>query len=380
MYSISDVQENKNVALTSHELDHMLDQHTNESDPDCLMCFPKPINETPRTEPRFFLVSNEYFSASNLPPQEELCLHAHRGTLVLIQSITNAGKSTFVRNLSFALATGEPFGDLIPENSQPHKVMLLNMEHTDPRSDLAVMRKHFAEDDLWSTIEENFAVAHPQIPVSLSTTEGWERIRDAARKFEPDVIVLDTFVASFDVRNENDNSEVTKLVKRVLGLAREFNALVILTHHIGKAVVEEGRTRDIVHRGRGASALAAAASSIFNLDADARDWRRVRLSCAKNKTGKGAYSAEMFLGENRWFTFIPSQTSSVDSRHDKILSLLAERGEITTEEIADALEVTPRTIRREMTKIASGDKRFSSPKKGVWVWPQEVPISSDLNH
>ena len=69
-------------------------------------------------------------------------------------------------------------------------------------------------------------------------------------------IFIDTISQSFVIANENDNSEIKERVMKPLKqLARETDAAVLASHHIGKAKLEEGATREGSHRGRGASAF-----------------------------------------------------------------------------------------------------------------------------
>ena len=89
---------------------------------------------------------------------------------------------------------------------------------------------------------------------------------------------------------------------------------------------------------------------------------------------------EMLLGDARWFSFVPNSASADASRHDQILQLLEDRGELSTEQIGVEVGLAPRTVRQEMSKIASMDKRVSSPKKGVWRWQETTTVESDLTH
>jgi RecA-family ATPase len=161
------------------------------------------------------------------------------------------------------------------ERGTPRRVLLLNLEGSGSRfqSDLRVMTRDFSEIELTT---QNFFPTHAPVigdePLSLS--RHMKLMEAHARRVKSDDIIIDTASAAFSLRNENDNSEVANSVmKPLVKLARRLNCLVILIHHIGKAKLEEGSTREQAHRGRGASAWGDFSTSIFNLEADAKDKR-----------------------------------------------------------------------------------------------------------
>jgi hypothetical protein len=89
--------------------------------------------------------------------------------------------------------------------------------------------------------------------------------------------------------------------------AKLTNAGVLTAHHIGKAKLENGETKEGVHRGRGASAFADKSRTIFNLDKDGDE--RVILSCPKLKGEKFAdtifkYDKDRRLFERQGITMI----------------------------------------------------------------------------
>jgi RecA-family ATPase len=235
---------------------------------------------------------------------EVIAFHASRGEIVLIQSITNQGKTTMIRNSALALATG---GELAPvvERGRPRTVLLLNFEGAGARlqRDLEVMTRDFTSSEIDLVRANLFPVHAPVVngePLTLS--RHLPLLQAHAQRLMPDVIIIDTASAAFNVRNENDNAEIQGVMKALTYMARKINSLVKLVHHIGKAKLEEGRTRESAHRGRGASAWSDFATSIFNLEADVKNPAQVILECAKRKDGE-KYERVLTLNRaTRWFS------------------------------------------------------------------------------
>lgn len=235
---------------------------------------------------------------------ESIAFHAGRGEIGFIQGITNRGKTTFSRNAALTLATGGHFLSVVAKG-EPRKVLLLNFEGAGARfqHDLEVMTKDFTSDELELVRTNLFPVHAPIIngePLTLS--RHMSQVLASARRIQPDVMIIDTAGAAFDIRNENDNAEIQHIMKTLIRITRRLNCLIVLIHHIGKAKLEEGAIREAAHRGRGASSWADFATSIFNLEVVKDDPDLLILECAKRKDGEN-YDCLLTLNRQaRWFS------------------------------------------------------------------------------
>ena len=314
---------------------------------------------------------------------EEIAFHAMRGELVLVQSVTNKGKSTLVRNAAFALATGNALAPIV-EAGEPRKVLLLNMEGSGSRfrNDLAAMCGTLTDDEIRLAGENFFPTHAPEIedvPVSLSVSKHVNKLELEAEKHSIDVIIIDTASASFAIGNENDNSEVANhVLKPLLRLARKLNCVVVLVHHIGKARLEEGTTQETAHRGRGASAWADFPTSIFNLEADPKDQKVVRVFCAKQKNGD-SYTVTMRLNPfARWFSLTMDSACAPQSRYELFSSQMSgtmKRSEII--EAAAAVGIPEGTAEKYMVE-AERLGHCVKKERGIYEW-QDFPTSSAPN-
>jgi ABC-type lipoprotein export system ATPase subunit len=285
---------------------------------------PESVVDTKSSVTKHIFTTYSDFMSQVTADDEVIALEACRGEVVLVQSVTNKGKSTLMRNIAFCLATGRQFEPFVSGDTA-RRVLLVNLEGSCGRfqADLRVMERVF--DDVGKkSIHDNFFPTHaPELddePLSLS--QHVKIFAAQAKVLKPDVIIIDTVTAAFSIRNESDNSEVVKLMKVLIKLARYLNCVIVIVHHIGKAKAEGGETREAAHRGRGASAWADCSAAIFNLEHD-QTTDTVTLTCAKRKTGTGQnYEMALRLDrEGRWFSATndaPPRTEHTDS--DKSLT------------------------------------------------------------
>jgi hypothetical protein len=316
----------------------------------------------------------------DFPDGDALAFHARRGELALVQSVTNHGKSTLVRNAAIALATG---GECLPivEKGQPRRVALLNFEGAGAwfRTDLSVMTRDFPESEI-ELVGKNFFPTHaPSFndePLSLSRHM---RIleREVRRSDGIDVLIIDTATAAFALRNENDNAEVANsVIKPLISLARKLNCLIVLVHHVGKAKSEEGVAREHAHRGRGASTWGDLSSAIFNLDADPHDQDRVTLTCAKRKDGAKYQRVLRLNRESRFFEPTDEKPAKIDTSEDVVTKALLKIGKspCSTAEIVEELAwCMGRSTVMKYLKLLGASGRLVSPKHGWWAVPRDCP-------
>jgi replicative DNA helicase len=327
-----------------------------------------------RVARRSILTSFAEFMAADFEDGEEIGFHARRGEIVLVQSVTNHGKSTLTRNAALALATGGAYPPVVGRG-QPRRVLLLNLEGSAAwfQSDLRAMTRHLMGEEL-GLLGANFFPSHaPDLggePLSLS-----RHLRlleaNARRAGGFDVLIVDTASAAFSIRNENDNAEVSNSVmKPLVGLARRLNCLVVLVHHVGKAKAEEGASREQAHRGRGASAWGDFSTSIFNLDADPHDRERVTLTCAKRKDGANYERVLRLDRVTRWFTATDEAPAKPVTNDDLVLE--AMRGlavhEMKSSQIQTAVSgrVATRTLPDCLNRLLSQGK-VAKIRQGWWA-------------
>lgn len=270
-------------------------------------------------EPAHISISWADLCEMKFPPRETLLHEIERGEVVMVAAITNRGKTTFVRNASIALATGREYLPLVKAGT-PRVVYYLDFETglSRARADIMKMLGALPQSER-ALMARNFHLVADcridELPLSLSNPKHLAFVEEDARRVGADVIIVDTVTVAFDFQDENNNAECTRVMKRLIRLARQLGAVVIFLHHIGKVKQEEGQTAHNVHRSRGGSALSGASTAIINLLPDPKADDVFTLECAKVKGDKFEDRLFKLDKETRWFTsagVVEKPTSTYD--------------------------------------------------------------------
>jgi len=273
-----------------------------------------------------------------LPPREEIIFGLGRGEVGLFNAVNNAGKTTLLRNLTISLGIGKPFAPF-GNFSLPKRVAFLDFEDTLSflRRDLSVMLQTFSDIEK-SRFNDNALLICEYTDgqgedLSLSKLQHLAVLTENLIKFAPDLIIVDTISSGFQIRDENNNAEVRRFIMRPLKqLAKDVNAALLATHHIGKPKAEEGQAKEASFRGRGASSFADMARLVLNLEKDSVD-ETVTLICAKVKGAKFTDLKLKLNTETRWFE---SQGECREvTNYSLLLEMFADGKEYSTKEVVD---------------------------------------------
>lgn len=174
------------------------------------------------------------------------------------------GKSSLVGVEGMAMASCKPLLGVRPD--QRLKVAYWNgedpMEETERRIGAACLKYGLGADDLedWLFVGSGrdmpLVIAEQTATGTTILAPNVERVLDTAREFELDVIIIDPFVSSHAV-TENDNNAIGRVAAEWARIADKANVAVELVHHVRKAHGPEITVED----GRGAGALLAAVRS-----------------------------------------------------------------------------------------------------------------------
>ncbi|HEX8734998.1 MAG TPA: AAA family ATPase [Pyrinomonadaceae bacterium] len=296
----------------------------------------------------------------DLPPREEIIFGLGRGEVGLINAVNNVGKTTLLRNLTVSLCTGKPFAPFGNFNL-PKRVAFLDFEDNLSflRSDLSIMLRQFTESDRARLNDNALLICDVSIDdeeLSLSNSFHLYSITQRLKSFAPDLIIVDTISSAFQIRDENNNAEVRRFITRPLKtLAKDCNAGVIASHHIGKGKAEEGQTKEASHKGRGASSFADMSRLVLNLEKESVE-NRVILSCAKIK-GQKFDSAILELDTNsRWF--IAKGAKQEPSNYGLVIEMFADGNEYSTKQCVEDFNgiIPERTLKRLLNEaVTNGD-------------------------
>lgn len=147
------------------------------------------------------------------PKVEKILFGLGRGQVGVVVASTNIGKTTLALNLTLTLSAGGLFPPLIETNYSQRRVMFIDGESTKPEFQADVKRML----NIWSPLEQLFIDEHLLVlcdeeiadaPLNLSDPYHMAVVMRKAQEFKPDLIIVDTMAALFELENENDNAEI----------------------------------------------------------------------------------------------------------------------------------------------------------------------------
>jgi len=309
---------------------------------------------------------------------EILAFGCCRGEAALVAGVTNKGKSTLMRVISLCAASGRDFSPFVTAQSEGFRVVLMDYEGSGGRTqaDLRLMEQNLAENER-ELLTENLFVCHaPRLdngePLTLSIPSHLALLRKQVAPLSPDILIIDTMSAAFAPKSENDNAEISRVIMKpaVEQLARQLNCVVALVGHIGKASREEGATREPAHKMRGGSAYGDRATAIFNVEGDSNSKDRVRVTCAKEKTGNEFEITLELNRETRWLNLVDGKGSRAKppTAEDKVLAMLAHSpNAMKTRAIVKALasDISESAVKHALTTLAA-KSQVTQAKHGYW--------------
>lgn len=207
-------------------------------------------------------------AAKDLPepqPVQRVWLGLYAATVHLMNGETGSGKSSFLYNLALHAARNEvlygiPFG-----LGRPARVLYIDPENAgsyrygalDGGLCMRKMRRILGADQ----VPPPTLCFHDGEGMNLRHAWHLDWLRRAVKRGvggEPfDLVILDTLVALFGLKDENDNAEGAAIASSIRSFSRDTGACVIAVHHTGKAALSSG-----VLAGRGNSALPGGADVV----------------------------------------------------------------------------------------------------------------------
>jgi hypothetical protein len=150
---------------------------------------------------------------------------APAGALSLLAAKPKVGKSTLARNLSLAVATGQP---VIGRETVQGAVINLALEEKSSE----VARHYKAMGALGN--EPIF------VHVGMAPRDPMIALEQALREHHPSLVTIDPMQRFLRLREIKDYSEVSREFEPLVELAREFNTHIMLLHHIKKGELLSG--------------------------------------------------------------------------------------------------------------------------------------------
>lgn len=319
------------------------------------------------------------FSAKAFEIREKIISELEVGEVGVMFASTDVGKTTLALNLSLMLAAAGAFEPLVEPKDGGRRVLYIDGESREARlqADIRLMLRDW-DDDENSLVDQNLYLACDTSlegeQLDLTKRKHWKWLEDEAARVKPSLIVLDTMVSLFSLNNENDNSEVSRKVMRPLSkLASDTGAAILLLHHIGK-LSEDAQAGTKAYRGRGASAIGAAARMVLLLKQDSNDPDLVGLSCAKVKGKKFSDVLLKLQRDARWFVNTGKVPAKELTRYQHVLEFVRKSGRVVKRsEIVGALKnsISESQIGKHLTEAVEREALIS-PKYGYYAAPEHA--------
>jgi hypothetical protein len=312
-----------------------------------------------------------------LPAPEPIVFGVTRGQIGMLNAITNKGKTTFLENACLQLVAGRPwypFVPELPEDTEARRVVFIDWESTpsEQQKDLATMCR-----DIPNEARDRFIpIIGPTIneeSLNLSLKAHMAHLVAVLRVLKPDVVVIDTVTAAFELFSENDNAEIARKISRPLRhLARVADCAVLASHHLGKPSGKESEIREEAYSGRGGSQFGGFARAVYTIREDkTRGEGYIILTPGKVKGRKFDPVLFRLNFETRWFEQIESAEPVLKQGFatvDEVVAYVRGKGGATTSDIYSAFEGRgeKRTIDERIHKAESTKLIHKSSFKGAW--------------
>lgn len=193
----------------------------------------------------------------------------------LLSGQAGVGKTTLAYNLAVKAARGENFLEL--PFARCLRVLYVDLETPKPlhRRKLHLIAEGKLPDGLGFI--RNVGNLEKELP----------RLAALVREHHFDLVIIDTLTSAFQLKDENDNAEATRIMRTIRKeLIEPYGCAVLLCHHLGKDPSGRG-----IYRGRGASAFPAQADIVLNLEA--KDQDTLCLEMVKNRWLGGVHKLFM---------------------------------------------------------------------------------------
>jgi hypothetical protein len=251
---------------------------------------------------------DDVWDEATLPPRPWVAPgHLMRGSVTVYTGGPGVSKSSLMVSCASALVLGVPFGKFRPV--QPCKVLTYNVEddQDEQRRRFSAAMRHFGRpiSDLAGKLTrvgaERIGTLLGEKNNSFGPLPAMDELKLRIEAFEPDVVILDPLVELHD-RDENDNTEVRRVMAHFRSIAVKHNLALVLLHHTRKGTAAAAGDPESA---RGASAVIGAARIVLTVTTMSEPDAQAFGISVDNRhhyfrvdEGKANYSA---LGSADWF-------------------------------------------------------------------------------
>lgn len=259
------------------------------------------------------------------------------GTLDVLAAYMKVGKSTLAYDLALCVSRGEPF---LGFPTKQGGVLIIALEE---KREHAIKRFR----DYGVTEDDPIWVAGPPLsPTSLL----YDQLRIFIQEHQIALVIIDSLARFAMLKDEDDNSEVTKFMSPLVDVAHETNTVVLLIHHERKSGGEAGRSI------RGAGAIFANVDVAHTLSkVEGRNSTARTLEVLGRFQEYAPGKLRLAYEDGRYVSLGPEEDQNLAARKEKVLSVLG-KAFLNVNEIAQAADLSPRIVRPVLKALHQEEK------------------------
>jgi len=252
------------------------------------------------------------------------------GTFALLIARAKVGKSWLCLQLADAMARGG--GEFLAKRVAPGRALVFALEDADRYlQERLRLQSCIASDDII------IADAIPALDA-----DGIEFLRDAIARYEPDLLIVDTFASAKSGKlDENDAGQVAAVMNGLRYLAHDSGVAVLLTHHSTKMALG-----DVILDARGSSAVGAAVDVAWGIYLDSDSARGV-FRCTGRVIRRDEFNVRLDPETLRW-QLIGENLSAAE---EEVLDCLVAFGEADAGAIAKELDKNRTYVRETLQRL-----------------------------
>jgi RecA-family ATPase len=259
------------------------------------------------------------------------------GTLDVLAAYMKVGKSTLVYDLALCVSRGEPF---LGFPTKQGGVLIIALEEKREHAIKRLRDYGVTEDDpIW------------MVGVPLSPTPSlYKELRTFIEDKGIVLVIIDSLARFAMLKDEDDNSEVTKFMSPLVDVAHETNTVVLLIHHERKSGGEAGRSI------RGAGAILANVDVAHTLSkVEGRNSTDRTLEVLGRFQEYAPSKLRLGYEDGRYVSQGLEEDQNLATRKEKVMSVV-NGTPLDVNGIAQAAGLSPRVVRPVLKVLCQEEK------------------------
>jgi hypothetical protein len=337
-----------------------------DEQPDQDQTIPNPFPPKSGKEPLMGAMCADDFDLMVFGQPEMILQGLYKGEWGLVVGIGSVGKTTLLLDICVSLAAGRGFASIVPTGNPPRRILFVDFEGPEFKlqKHVRIIRQSLTPAENALAGQNLYLVVEPEIggrPWRLTDKDSLLNLAAFVKKYNIDLVIIDTLSQASNLRDENSNAEVQqKVVLPIRRLVKHCDISMLLVHHEGRGKQQDGAS-DMQYRGRGATALMDASRyqiAAVPLDKNVRE--TIKVVNSKNK-GEGFEPVTLTLDKiTRWFSeYQPGISPAPPPLEESIIQVLEGSSDPDGMELKDICTLLPgagrSTIKRMLTQLVKDD-------------------------